>query len=111
MSNSTREWQERVDSAYQERDRLVAALSKIFPAHLSRHDQDDPDWDREWMNIVCIHLPAGQVTWHIAAHELPQFNHLFLGASHWDGHDTPEKYRRLEQLWESNETAVVPLFP
>ena len=83
-------------AVYAERDRLVAALSKCYPAHLCRHQADD--WEDDWRNIVCIHLPTGQVTWHIHDGELGWFKHLRLELAHWDGHDTDEKYARLARL-------------
>ncbi len=88
------------DAAYAERDRLVAALSKVFPAHLARHE--GADWEDGWRNIVCIHLPAGQATWHIHDSEMSWFGHLETTAEpHWDGHGTEEKYRRLQALpWD-----------
>ena len=87
------------DVVYAERDRLVAALSKSYPAHLAWHDAYPGDgWDDEWRNIVCIHLPTGQVTWHIHERELPWFAHLGREPNHWDGHDTAEKYARLERI-------------
>jgi hypothetical protein len=86
------------DAAYRERDQLVAALSKEFPAHLARHDPLAPGYDAEYSNIVCVHLPTGQATWHIPDSELPLFDHLGGGDEHWDGHDTEEKYRRLNAL-------------
>jgi hypothetical protein len=84
------------NAAYAERDRLVAALSKHYPAHLCRHE--GTDWEDEWRYIVCIHLPTGQATWHIHDSELPWFSHLAYGAAHWDGHSTEEKYARLAAL-------------
>ncbi len=86
-----------INAVYRERDQLVAALSKFVPSHLARHDGDD--WEDEWRNIVCVHLPSGLATWHIHDSELPLFEHL--GATtrnHWDGHSTEEKYRRLSTL-------------
>ena len=88
------------DQVYAERDRLVAALSKLLPSHLSRHEGDD--WEDDWRNIVCIHLPAGQATWHIHDSELPWFSHLLERDGHWDGHSTAEKYERLAKLSPSN---------
>jgi hypothetical protein len=101
--------------AYWERDQLVAALSKIYPAHLSRHSKKDKTWEDDWRNIVCIHIPvwqrnyaypAGpthfsrseQVTWHIHDSELVYFSHLEKQANHWDGHTTEDKYDRLRHL-------------
>ena len=89
------------DSAYEERDKLVAALSKIFPAWLGLHNNgdEDPGWDPEWLRTVLIQLPTGQVSWHIKESELPMFAHLKQDLTKpWDGHDTPEKYRRLAAL-------------
>jgi len=86
------------ETAYHERDMLVAALSAIYPSHLCRHPDADADWDDDWRWIVCIHLPTGQATWHIHASELPLFSHLVRDENHWDGHTTEEKYRRLLEL-------------
>ena len=83
------------DAVYRERDALVAALSKVFPAHLARHQGD---WEDDWRNIVCIHLPTGQATWHIHDSELIMFGHLRMERDHWDGHSTKEKYRRVNAL-------------
>ena len=45
------------DAAYWERNQLVAALSKVFPAHLAKHPDDDKDWDDDWRTIIVIQLP------------------------------------------------------
>lgn len=45
------------DGAYFERNQLVAALSKLFPASLAKHDVNDKSWDDDWRNIVVIELP------------------------------------------------------
>lgn len=105
---------EQLDRVYNERNRLVAALSKIYPSHLQKHDPDDEMWEKDWMNIVCIHIlidePAlhdgvegytteiRQVTWHIHDSDLPMFAHLKVEPNHWDGHTTEEKYQRLERI-------------
>lgn len=85
---------------YGERDRLVCALSKLFPSHLARHPEEDKEWEDDWRWIVCIHLPAGQATWHIHDSERDWFNHLEVEKGHWDGHTTEEKYKRIEELQE-----------
>ena len=84
--------------AYRERNKLVCALSKIFPAHLCHHETDDETWDPEWMWIVRIDLPTGQASWHLKRGELKDFKHLEIKDNDWDGHDTEEKYRRLDAL-------------
>src|ERR1035437_1329232 len=82
------------DGAYRERDQLVALLSKVFPSHLAIHEKE---WEEEvgWSNIVCVHLPTGDASWHIPDSELPMFSHLVVRESHFDGHTTEEKYERL----------------
>jgi len=87
------------NDAYGERDQLVAALSKMFPASLERHPDEDTEWEDEWRWIVFIELPTGQATWHIHDSELPLFAHLPRETGRtWDGHTTPEKYDRLARL-------------
>lgn len=85
------------NNAYHERDQLVSALSKVYPSHLARDVY--PDVEDSWRNIVCIHLPTGQATWHIHEIELEMFEHLHSGdaACYWDGHSTEEKYARLAE--------------
>jgi len=89
----------RKDAAYSERDQLVCAMSKLFPASLERHPDEDTSWENDWRWIVFIDLPTGQSTWHIHDSELAMFDHLprFQGRK-WDGHTTPEKYARLASL-------------
>jgi hypothetical protein len=87
--------QEAKDAAYLERNRLVALLSKLWPSHLAQHPADDLAWSRDWLTIVCIHAPFGQITWHLHDAHVPLFAHLTMGESHWDGHTTEEKYQRI----------------
>lgn len=93
-----REARKGIDDVYRERNLLVQALSKLFPAYLARHDENDTSWDKDWMWIVYIDLPTGQVSWHIQDREGLLFNHLPVLPNKWDGHDTKEKYRRLQNL-------------
>lgn len=87
------------DGAYRERNKLVRALSVLFPASLERHPLTDPHWDPEWRWIVFIDLPTGQATWHIHDSEYPDFAHLpKLAGREWDGHTTGQKYERLAAL-------------
>ena len=85
------------DLAYSERDKLVCALSKLFPSYLMQH-LDGQDWEKDWRWIVCINVPAGQATGHIHDSELAWFNHLEIRENNWDGHDNTEKYQRLTSL-------------
>jgi hypothetical protein len=91
------------NAAYQERAAVVAALSKCFPAHLTRHEVGiGESWDEDWRTIVCIHFPdpTGQCTWHIHDSEVALFSHLEVTENDWDGHTTEEKYARLAVLPE-----------
>lgn len=87
------------NGAYSERNQLVAALSKMFPASLERHPEEDKAWDDDWRWIVFIDLPTGQASWHIHDSELAMFDHLprHIGRT-WDGHTTDEKYARLASM-------------
>jgi hypothetical protein len=83
------------DNAYRERNQLVAFISKLYPSHLAMHPDSDESWERDWMNIVCIHAPFGQLTWHIHDSEIGLFSHLQYVEGDWDGHSTEEKYNRI----------------
>lgn len=84
------------NGAYTERNKLVAALSKMFPAGVSK--TDIPGWSPEWHGCVYIDLPTGQVSWHFHDDDAGLFAHLEPYPGEWDGHDTPEKYRRLAAI-------------
>jgi hypothetical protein len=86
------------NNAYVERDALVCALSKLFPSTLERHPENE-EWENDWRWIVFVELPGGQATWHIHDSELAMFDHLHRNTGKiWDGHNTPEKYARLEAI-------------
>jgi hypothetical protein len=103
------------DGAYAERDKCVAALAKAAnwlncSVRLGRHETGP--WDDDWRNIVFIELPTGQVSWHIHDSELPMFCWVPPASGRfgvYDGHTTPEKYRRL-LAWDPgrSRTAVTP---
>ena len=100
MSNFIPEFHNAKDLAYWERNQLVAALSKMCPSHLCRHEDSDAEWENDWRNIVCVHTPADQITWHIHDSELPYFEHLHYSDNHYDGHSNEEKYIRLSQIFK-----------
>lgn len=76
---------EKHDQDYVTRYRLVfGALYAALAVGMSggvREDPAEPGWP-----VVYIQLPTGQVSWHVPEYEVP-----------WDGHDTPEKYRRCRE--------------
>lgn len=83
-------------TAYQQRDILVALLARVWPSHLARHVGDP--WEDDWRNIVCLHTPQGQATFHIHDSELPLFRTLRMEGGDWDGHGSEEKFDRLIRL-------------
>jgi hypothetical protein len=89
------------NGAYTERNALVSALAHLFPAGTKKDDQKD--WDDDWRNVVYIDTPAGQLSWHYHDSDAKLFADLPRYWSEYDGHSTPEKYKRLAKL------AVIPL--
>lgn len=100
------------DAAYWERNQLVAALSKLYPAWLEYHKEEEEGW--RW--IVFIEIPTKelenkyvqggyevkhkrQVSWHIHNSEITNFGHLPTKRGNaWDGHTSEEKYMRLTHI-------------
>lgn len=77
---------------YRERAHLVAHLAAVYPSRIGV-DPAEPDWP-----VVYVETEAGQMSWHLAAADLPLFAHVPRGDANWDGHTTVEKYRRLDNL-------------
>lgn len=86
----------RKDAAYLERNQVVAALAKCFPSGVVRTAIEG--WSEDWHGCVYIDLPTGQVSWHFHDSQAHLFADLPPYFGTWDGHDTPEKYRRLALL-------------
>ena len=84
------------DAAYEERNKVVAALAKLFPSGIARTAIEG--WSDDWHGCVYIDLPTGQVSWHFHDSQAHLFDGLPPYTKPWDGHDTPEKYRRLAAL-------------
>ncbi len=83
-------------AVYTERNRLVAALARLFPSGVAR--TSIPGWDITWEQCVYVDLPTGQVSWHFHDSEAYLFEGLPPYAKPWDGHSTEEKYNRLAAL-------------
>lgn len=77
---------------YRERAHLVAHLAALYPSHIGV-DPAEPDWP-----VVYVETDAGQLSWHLAADDLPLFAHVLRGEADWDGHTTVQKYARLDNL-------------
>ena len=81
------------DTVYRERAHLIAHLAAIYPSVLvPGADPAEPDWP-----VLFITLPTGQASWHISPGDVDLFGHVQVGGAEWDGHDTAEKYRRLDE--------------
>ena len=87
---------ERKDGAYLERNRVVAALARLFPSGVTRTAIEG--WSEDWHGCVYIDLPTGQVSWHFHDSQAHLFDGLPQYAGTWDGHNTEEKYQRLAAL-------------
>lgn len=83
----------RKDAAYEERNRVVAALAGVYPSGIARTAIEG--WSEDWHGCVYIDLPTGQASWHYHDSQAYLFAHLPPYAGTWDGHTTPEKYERL----------------
>ncbi len=81
-----------LNAAYRERAHLVAHLAASFPSTIGYHDPSEPDWA-----VVIIDLPTGQVSWHVSPQDMDLFTRVpRTEISMWDGHNTEEKYARLD---------------
>lgn len=91
---------EQKDDAYRVHGQVVALLARMayhhgWPVGLARHPAEDTAWDADWRTIVFIDLPTGQASWHLHDSEVVLFGGLPEYPRPWDGHSTPEKYRRV----------------
>ncbi len=89
------------DHVYTERNRIAVALAKLalqlgYRAGVSQHQGED--WEDDWRTVLYIDLPTQQVSWHLHDSEKYLLDGLPAYEGGWDGHDTNEKYRRLEAL-------------
>ena len=56
----------KLNEVYNERDRLVALISSIYPSHLAI----DEGSEEGFKYVVYVQSPEGQLSWHIADEEL-----------------------------------------
>lgn len=111
-----RQEQDRRNDAYAERNQTVIGLARAclalgLPVFMARHDPADTSWEDDWRNLVVIELPTGQITWHFHDSEAHLWSDLPTGERRWDGHGTPEKYRRVNTWRPETAPAEVPNAP
>lgn len=86
------------NGAYFERNQCATLIARMalmngWRAGVTRTNIEG--WDPEWHGCVYIDLPTGQVSWHFHDSQAYLFDGLPDYAGTWDGHDTSEKYRRV----------------
>lgn len=82
------------NAVYEERNRLVALISKVFPSCIGIDEKEEEGWQ----HVIYVDLPTGQCSWHIPDFQLEHFSHLDIIDVEYDGHTTEEKYQRIENL-------------
>ncbi|MFI7278461.1 hypothetical protein [Streptomyces sp. NPDC049879] len=89
-------------AVYRERARLVAFLASTLPSVIT------PAPDYEGWFIVYVNGPAGQMSWHLAPGDVDLFPDTVarVASWEWDGHDTDEKYRRLDAVTRASTEGV-----
>lgn len=105
---------ERKDGAYLERNRCVALIARMalasgWRAGIARTAIEG--WSEDWHGCVYIHLPTGQESWHYHDSQAYLFADLPAYTFAWDGHDTPEKYRRVDEAFANGKPAPVVAVP
>lgn len=76
---------EKVDLAYTQRMMVVRMLALKSGCKFGLGKDDNEEWDDEWRNVVYIDLPEGQVSYHIAPHDMHLFNDFPVYEGKWDG--------------------------
>jgi len=97
------------DGAYLERTQCVTLIARMAIALGLRAGVAKTaieGWSDDWHGCVYIDLPTGQVSWHYHDSQAALFAGLPAYAGKWDGHDTPEKYRRVEAAFVGHNAIV-----
>ena len=96
------ELEQQKNTAYAERNRVLAALAKAgqelgWNVGVGQHDPADTNWESDCRTLLFIDLPTGQASWHYPDNQKGLLEQLPKYASPWDGHSTVVKY---ERVWE-----------
>lgn len=74
-----------LNKPYSERMMVVRLLAITCGFQYGVGKDDNENWDDEWRNVVYIDLPQGQVSWHIAPHDMHLFEDFPKYEGKWDG--------------------------
>lgn len=96
IGTELQDMEKRKDAAYEERNRLVALLARLFPSGVAKTAIEG--WSEDWHNCVYIDLPTGQASWHIHDSQMWMFDGLPQYTKEWDKHSTEQKYDRVGKL-------------
>ena len=108
MTPKEKELEARKDAAYLERNQCVALIARMALAlgcKAGTATTAIDGWSEDWHGCVYIDLPEGQVSWHFHDSQKDLFAGLPMYQSWWDGHDTPEKYRRVMDSYNAEISA------
>lgn len=113
-NDALKDMEARKDAAYEERNRVVAALAwmcvwagwKVGTARTAIEG-----WSEDWHGCVYIDFPHGQASWHYHDSHAHLFRELPAYRGSWDGHTTLEKYERVAYLSEVLASQRVPSAP
>lgn len=92
------------DGAYEERNRVVALLARLYPSRVTKTAIEG--WSDDWHGCVRIDTPEGQLSWHFHDSQAGLFDGLPKGDMEYDGHTTAEKYERVERLCDAIDAAI-----
>lgn len=82
--DALKEQLDRKSTAYTERMIAVRLLVLKSGLNYGVKKDDNESWDDDWRNVVYIDLPEGQVSWHIAPHDLHLFDDFPQYTGKWD---------------------------
>lgn len=88
--------QESKDSAYYQRNVLVAVLARVYPS--GRRKTTIEGWNPEWQWCVYLDLPTGQVSFHYHKSQAYLFEDLPRYEGRYDGHTKEQAMKRLEDM-------------
>lgn len=96
ISQVVDELRQQIDSVYEERNYVVAALSRAFPS--GTRPTSIPGWDPAWNECVYIDLPSGQISYHYHTKMAGLFKDLPAYTKPYDGHRKIDVHDRLSAL-------------